>query len=231
MADEQTQRPAERSGAGRIPHEFRDPALLELALTHGSFGGASNERLEFLGDCVLDLVVAEELYQAHPALAEGELTALKADLVSRKSLAEVARTMGLDKAARTGQGLDGRKLPVSVLANLYEAVLCAVHLDAGLDAARAFVRDTMAARLELARLSPAAANPKQELQILLQKAGRALPRYLLLESRGAAHEKVFRVCAEVDGTLHPGAWGRTLREAEAWAAHEALLVLRGEDRA
>lgn len=226
MAQDETQQP----GACGIPHEFRDPSLLELALTHGSFGGASNERLEFLGDCVLDLVVAEELYHAHPELAEGELTALKAELVSRKSLADVARAMRLDEAARTGQGLDGRKLPVSVLANLYEAVLCAVHLDAGLEAARAFVRRTMAAPLEHARLSRAAANPKQELQILLQKAGRALPRYVQLESRGAAHEKVFLVCAEVDGVRHPGAWGRTLREAETWAAREALLALRGEAR-
>jgi ribonuclease-3 len=212
-----------------VLHEFRDPALLDLALTHGSFGGTSNERLEFLGDSVLDLIVAEELYKGQTQLSEGELTALKAELVSRKSLADIARSMNLEAQARTGQGLSGRTLPTSVLANLYEALLGAIYLDAGLEAARAFVLHTMGTALARVQRGHAISNPKQELQILLQKAGRPLPRYVLLESRGAAHEKVFCVCAEVEGVQHTAAWGRSLREAETWAAHEALLALRSKD--
>lgn len=210
-----------------LPHAFGDPALLELALTHGSFGARrDNERLEFLGDAVLDLVVAEALHELEPPLDEGPMTVLKADLVSRRALAVVARELRLDARARIGPGLAGQALPDSVLANLYEALVGAVHLDGGLPAAGAFVRATLKDALERAARERDAANPKQELQILLQQAARALPRYVLLETRGAAHERAFRVSAEVDGEAHPSAWGRSLREAETWAAHEALVALR-----
>jgi ribonuclease-3 len=214
-----------------LPHAFARPELLELALTHGSLGAQrDNERLEFLGDSVLDLVVAEALHELEPPLDEGPMTVLKADLVSRRALAVVARELKLDARARIGPGLAGQALPDSVLANLYEALVGAVHLDGGLPAARAFVRATLQAALERAGRERSAANPKQELQILLQQSARALPRYTLLETRGAAHERVFRVAAEVDGEAHPAAWGRTLREAETWAAHEALGVLRARAR-
>src|SRR5262245_48461235 len=116
-----------------LPHPFRDEALLRLALTHSSLGEPrDNERLEFLGDAALDLVVAEELYRHHSDLPEGELTELKAFVVSRKTLAEAAHQLGLDKLLRLGAGLQERALPRSVLANVYEAVLGAVYLDGGL---------------------------------------------------------------------------------------------------
>src|SRR5258707_2845455 len=144
-----------------LPHAFRDPALLELALTHSSTGAsADNERLEFLGDAALDLVVAEELFRAQPDLAEGELTELKSHVVSRVTLARAARLLELEPAARIGLGLRRRAPPASVLANLYEALLGAVYLDGGLEAAREFARATLAEPLALARARRGSANPK-----------------------------------------------------------------------
>ena len=191
-----------------FPHSFRSPDLLDLALTHSSCGASrDNERLEFLGDAALDLVVAEELFRFHRDLAEGDLTELKASVVSRKTLAEAATALELGSAARLGQGLRQRALPRSVLANLYEAVLGAVYLDGGLEAARAFAVATLSTPLGAVRAR-----------------ARTAPSGVI-ESRGEAHAKAFLVAAEADDERFPSAWGRTLKEAESWAAHEALLVL------
>lgn len=209
-----------------LPHEFQDRDLLELALTHSSLGSSrDNERLEFLGDAALDLVVAEDLFRCHKDLAEGELTELKASVVSRKTLAEAAEALGLGESARLGQGLRQRALPRSVLANLYEAVLGAVYLDAGLDGARAFVLATLSSPLQSVRARDRGPNPKQRLQQLCQSRFGHLPAYVVIEDRGEAHSKAFLVAAEAEGERFPSAWGRTRKEAESWAAHEALLVL------
>jgi ribonuclease-3 len=209
-----------------LPHAFARQDLIELALTHASLGTEhDNERLEFLGDAALDLIVAEELFRHHGSLAEGELTELKAWVVSRKTLAEAARALALDRAASVGQGLRQRSLPRSVLSNLYEAVLGAVYLDGGLEAARAFVMTTLRGPLEQVRRRSQPSNPKQRLQQHCQKQWNALPTYVLLESRGEAHARAFLVAAEVEGERFPSAWGRTRKEAESWAAHEALLIL------
>ena len=215
-----------------VPHDFRDPSLLELALTHASTGGdADNERLEFLGDAVLDLIVAEELYQCGLDRSEGEMTELKAWVVSRKVLADAARELGLEAEARLGHGMRGRVLPRSVLANLYEAVFGAVYLDAGLEAARTFARETLRAPLQEVLERREAPNPKQTLQHRGQLETGAPPTYALLEERGHAHAKAFLVAAEVGDRRFPSAWGRTRKEAERWAAHEALLVLEEEGAA
>ena len=215
-----------------LPHEFADPALLELALTHASPGASQdNERMEFLGDAALDLVVAEELYRAHSDLAEGELTERKAWVVSRRSLAEAARRLELEEAARVGRGLDRRTLSKSVMANLYEAVLGAVYLDAGLDAVRPFVRETLAqelAEVHDRREERPAASPKQLFQERCQRDAGALPRYELLETRGEAHAKAFLVRARLGERAFPSAWGRNRKEAEHWAAQEALYTLDDE---
>ena len=209
-----------------LPHDFRDPDLLELALTHSSLGASrDNERLEFLGDSALDLIVAEELFRFHHDLAEGDLTELKASVVSRKALADAAASLGLGEIARLGHGLRQRTLPRSVLANLYEAVLGAVYLDGGLEAARVFATATLGPQLGAVRARARDANPKQRFQQLCQSRFSALPTYVVLESRGEAHAKAFLVAAEADGERFPSAWGRTRKEAESWAAHEALLVL------
>jgi len=213
----------------RLPHSFREPSLRSLALTHSSADSAvDNERLEFLGDAVLGLLVTEELYARHPDLSEGDLTELRAWVVSRKVLAEAARHMGLEEAARVGSGMRGRALPRSVLANLYEALLGAVHLDGGLEAARTFMLATLATWLERVHSQRTEANPKQALQHLSQQATGEPPAYLVLDERGRAHARAFLVSAQTDGRRFPAAWGRTLKEAERWAAHEALLVLDAE---
>ncbi len=213
-----------------IPHAFRDEALLALALTHASTGEpADNERLEFLGDAVLDLVVAEALYHAHGDLPEGELTELKAWVVSRAVLARAALALGLERELKVGLGMRERTLPRSVLANVYEALLGAVYLDAGLAAAAAFVSATLAGPLERVRRLQRPANPKQALQRVAQLATGEPPRYELVDERGSDHAKAFLVAARIGARTFPSAWGRTRKEAERWAAHEALLVLEDEE--
>ena len=212
-----------------LPHVFRDPSLLGLALTHASAGpGEDNERLEFLGDAVLALVVAEELYHVAPPLDEGAMTELKAWVVSRRVLASVARGLGLAERARVGAGLRARTATSSMLANLYEATLGAVFLDGGLEAARAFARDTLRGPLERVQELKSAPNEKQVLQRHSQTATGIPPEYVLLAERGHAHTKAFLIAAEIAGRRFPSAWGRTRKEAERWAAHEALLVLAQE---
>lgn len=213
-------------------HTFRDPALLELAFTHASTHEASdNERLEFLGDAALDLIVAAELYARSPALDEGEMTEIKAVVVSRPTLGRVARELGLDQRARLGPGLRSRALPTSVLANLFEAVLGAVYLDGGLEAARAFALSTLRPTIDRAAAEFDSTNPKQRLQQLAQTRWATLPAYELVDSRGSAHAKAFLMRARVGETRFPTAWGRTRKEAERWAAFEALLVLDERERA
>ena len=209
-----------------IPHEFYTDSLLRLALTHSSTGRAEdNERLEFLGDAVLDLVVAEKLFRDHPELSEGALTEFKAEIVSRRTLAEAARDLQLEAHVVVGPGLKGRTLPRSVLANLFEALLGAIYLDAGLEEARAFVVEKLAGPLRLARDEKLPDNPKQALQQLSQREWGEPPTYRVLEEFGRSHARAFLVVAEVNGRDYPSAWGRTVKEAERWAAHEALLVL------
>ena len=212
-----------------LPHDFCDPRLLELALTHASTGASEdNERLEFLGDAVLDLIVAEELYRVLPELSEGAMTELKAWVVSRKVLAGVARALELEGQAHVGQGMKARALTSSVLANLYEASLGAVYLDAGLEAARAYAHATLQKPLERVRALQGAPNEKQILQRHSQIGTGVPPAYLVLKERGHAHAKAFLCAAEIGGRRFPSAWGRTRKEAERWAAHEALLVLEDE---
>jgi len=214
-----------------LPHRFSDPALLELALTHASASGErNNERLEFLGDAVLDLIVAAELYRQSPELPEGAMTQLKAHVVSRKALARAADRLGLAAGARTGGGMRRRALPASVLANLFEAVLGAIYVDAGYDAARSFALEYLGDLLAQASAAEELDNPKQQLQQLCQARFGVLPDYQLVESRGRAHARAFLVLARIEDQSYPSAWGRTRKEAETWAAHEALLVL-GEEGA
>lgn len=209
-----------------LPYEFRDLDLLELALTHSSVGAdANNERLEFLGDAVLDLIVAEELYRRHPRLAEGVLTELKAWVVSRRTLAVAAARLGLEPHVRVGPGLQRAALPRSLMANVYESVLGAVYLDSGFEESREFVLRTLHDELDGVHERKGVSNPKQSLQQICQRQSGAPPEYVVLEERGRSHARAFLVAAKSGDERFPGAWGRTLKEAERWAAHEALLAL------
>ncbi len=210
-------------------YEFENRALLELALTHASTGRSeNNERLEFLGDTVLDLIVAEELYGLDSALSEGEMTEFKAWVVSREVLAGAARELGLGERAYLGHGMRARKLPRSVFANLYEAYLGAIYLDGGIEAARAFTLRSLADPLARVSEPQETHNPKQELQQRSQQTTGEPPNYQLIDERGLAHSKAFLVAAEIEDRRFPSAWGRTVKEAERWAAFEALQVLDAE---
>jgi ribonuclease-3 len=212
--------------------EFTDPALLDLALTHASTTSeANNERLEFLGDTVLDLIVAHDLFDRHKHQAEGELTQMKANLVSRATLAEVASELELQSVAKVGGGLRRSTLSRSVLANLYEAVIGAIYLDQGLQAARNFVRESMGVRFQVDSKKKNAPIPKQDLQQYGQQAYGEPPQYELLDTRGEAHSRGFLVQAVLHGEKYPSAWGRSIKEAESWAAIEALLLINQRSRA
>jgi ribonuclease-3 len=215
-----------------LGHGFSDPQLLAEALTHPSAHARrgirqSYERLEFLGDRVLGLVVAELLWRRFPDEAEGELTQRHTGLVRRESLVEVARAIGLGRFVilSPGEAQAGARENSSVLADACEAVIAALYLDGGLEAARAFAMATLAPQLGAVHARARGANPKQRFQQLCQSRFAALPNYIVIESRGEAHAKAFLVAAEADGERFPSAWGRTRKEAESWAAHEALLVL------
>ncbi|MEM8711473.1 MAG: ribonuclease III [Planctomycetota bacterium] len=217
-------------------HAFADESLAELALTHASAGISAgdgrrdNERMEFLGDTVLDLVIAEALFGDRARYSEGALTEMKAQVVSRKALAGAALRMDLGAHARIGRGLNRKALSRSVLANLYEAVVGAIYLDGGLEAAREFVLDTLTPELSAARERGGEALPKQAFQEFCQQQFNGPPNYKVIRTRGDANARAFLVAAKAGGRIFPTAWGRTMKEAEHWAAYEALLELGLEPR-
>ncbi len=212
-------------------HKFSDESLAELALTHASAaigdgeGRRDNERMEFLGDTVLDLVIAEALFGDRARYDEGALTEMKAQVVSRKALAGSAERINLPAKARIGRGLNRKALSRSVLANLYEAVVGAIYLDGGLGPAREFVLDTLGPELAAARERGGEALPKQAFQEYCQQEFSSPPSYKQLRTRGDANSRAFLIAARAGGKEFPSAWGRTVKEAEHWAAYEALLHL------
>jgi ribonuclease-3 len=213
---------------GRIGHRFRNAALLEQALTHRSFGASHNERLEFLGDAVLDCVVAQELFERFPGLAEGELSRLRASLVHEAALAAVARELGLPEVLRLGEGehLSGGAERASILADALEAVFGAVFLDAGYDAARAAVTHALRAPLAQLDARAPAKDAKTRLQETLQALHRELPEYRVLQVQGAAHRQVFEVeCLARALGLRATGSGNSRRRAEQRAAENLLKLL------
>ncbi|MCL1963678.1 MAG: ribonuclease III [Firmicutes bacterium] len=207
----------------RLGHAFRESGLLSLALTHPSAAGkegADNQRLEFLGDAVLELCVSDEIYARHPDMREGELTQLRAALVREESLAEAARGFGLGEFLRLDHGEEasgGRDKP-SMLADAMEAVLAAVYLDGGLPAARA-----VCGRM-LGDFTPVAAEPnwKSALQEREQARGHHAPLYHVMGDEGPPHARVFfvEVCLQ-DGRRAQGS-GASKKQAEQEAAKAAM---------
>lgn len=208
-----------------LAHRFADPALLDTALTHRSAGHRNNERLEFLGDAVLGLLVAEALHARHPRASEGDLTRLRAALVREETLAAIARELALGDALRLGPGelRSGGHRRESILADAFEAVVAAVYLDGGLDACRGAVMPLLQARIDSLGDAAATKDPKTRLQEWLQGQGFALPAYTLVESAGDDHRKTFfvRCAADAIGIACVGEGG-SRRGAEA---HAASLVL------
>jgi ribonuclease-3 len=214
--------------ARALGYRFKDPALCELALTHRSAGSAHNERLEFLGDSVLNCAVARLLYEAHPAADEGALSRQRASLVSGETLAQIAVELGLGDCLRLGGGelKTGGFRRASILADALEAIVGAIFLDSGFDAVFNVVRHILGARLT--GLPPAGElkDPKTRLQEVLQARGLALPLYALTSVVGEAHEQSFRVSCEVAVLGIAGAGeGPSRRRAEQLAAERVLAQL------
>ena len=214
-------------------YRFRDPSLLATALTHSSYlhehpgeDVADFERLEFLGDAVVDLVISELLYQTHPDAAEGELTSLRAQLVSGPPLAQLAQELGLHDQARLGRGEaeTGGRRRVGLGASLYESVLGAVYVDGGFDAARQFVLHTMRDLIVDANEQPRR-SPKTDLQEWAQGHGLPLPAYDTAEVNGPEHAREFVVDVAV-GELRARGAGRSKREAQESAASALLEIAR-----
>ena len=205
-------------------YTFRDPSLLETALTHSSYaneaGAAYNERLEFLGDAVLGFISAEHLYKAHPNMPEGELTKLRAGYVCEQNLAAAARRLGLGELLRLGRGekADGGNARNSLLADAFEAVLAAIYLDGGLEPCRGMVRASV---LSLPPAGPVR-DAKSRLQEVLQGQGKPGPEYRTVSESGPDHKKTFTVEAVIDGRPAARGTGRSKKQAEMEAAAFAL---------
>ncbi|MEW6166552.1 MAG: ribonuclease III [Pseudomonadota bacterium] len=217
----------------QLGYRFADRALLTLALSHRSLGARSNERLEFLGDALLNFVAAEALYAAKPAADEGALSRLRASLVREESLARLARDLDLGSAIRLGESelKSGGFRRDSILADALEAVLGAIHLDGGFAAAQAASRRLLQPLLDGLPDAEQLKDPKTRLQEWLQARGRPLPRYEVLGEEGPAHARRFRVrCLLTDSDMYTDAQAGSRRGAEQQAA-EALLqqLAQGSD--
>ena len=212
----------------RIGHSFRDPSLLELALTHRSYGGDNNERLEFLGDSIVNFVIGEALFQRFPQAREGQLSRLRARLVKGQTLAELAREFSIGEQLRLGSGemKSGGFRRDSILADAVEAVIGAIYLDAGMDVAKARVLSWYGTRLESIDLQDTQKDPKTRLQEFLQSRQAALPRYEVTSVEGEAHAQTFTVECHVDMIdKHTLGVGTSRRHAEQEAAEKALTLL------
>jgi ribonuclease-3 len=212
-----------------IRYRFRDPALLLQALTHSSIKTAdnpSNERLEFLGDSVLGLVMTEFLYNFFQSHSEGDLTQIKSVVVSTSVLARESERLSLDQYYSVGKGvIRKKKLPVSLLANVFEAVVAAIYKDAGLEMARRFVVRNLYHQVLAVAENRHRRNYKSILQQWAQKELNLTPTYRVVAEKGPDHLKSFEVVALVGKRKCRSGMGRSKKEAEQIAARETLKVL------
>ena len=215
-------------------HAFGDPDLLRQALRHRSAGGPNNERMEFLGDALVNLIVAEALHERWPKADEGALTRARASLVRESALADVARRMGLGQRIELGPGemKSGGHRRDSILADALEAMVAAIHLDAGFDTCRDRVLPWFATMLDELPVGKVDKDPKTRLQEWLQARQLARPEYTLMQSTGEEHARVFLVrcllAAEAQDPVAAEAEGNSLRAAEQAAA--ALVLAQIEVR-
>jgi ribonuclease-3 len=216
-----------------IEYEFHDPSLLHRALTHASAGPdseAGNERLEFLGDAVADAVVADLLYTHPDRLSEGRMTAARADAASSRTMARVADDMGLTPYLQVGDGMPPRgEWPRSLAANVYEAVVGAVYLDGGYEAARDLVKRTLGPETQRAVREGASGDYKSRLQEAVQGDGGSPPTYETLRKTEPDHAARFEAAVRVNGSRAARAWGGSKQEAEQEAARRALEDMRASD--
>jgi len=214
---------------------FSENSLLEQAFVHRSylnenplFDRPSNERLEFLGDALLSFIVAEKLYEEFPDLPEGALTEIRASLVCRDTLAELASSLGLGDRLLLGHGeeLNGGRSKPSNLANAMEALIGALYLEQGLDATRRFVLEQLAPNLERTKAGQMVPNYKALLQEFVQGQGRPTPVYRLVETSGPDHDRQFVAEILVEGEALGTGEGKSRKAAENQAARAAWARLR-----
>jgi ribonuclease-3 len=221
-----------------LQHKFNNPNLLTEALTHASIANSrlvSNERMEFLGDAVLDVVVCEALYLRFPEYLEGDLTKVKSAVVSRKTCAEISNETGLIDLLITGKGISSRDaMPSSLAAAVYESIIAALYLDGGYEVAKAYILRTMRPKIEAIAADTHQQNFKAVLQQHAQKALGGTPVYEVLDEKGPDHSKCFEVCVLIEGKRYTSAWGPNKKSAEqkaALLALEELGVLKASEMA
>ena len=217
----------------KIGYSFKDKSLLQTALTHSSYANEkhdrslSYERLEFLGDSIVGLVTAEFLYSHEPALPEGRMTRLRAELVCEASLKKVAEELGIGEYMRLGKGEErsGGRSRASILADMVESVIAAIYLDSGMDAARSFIIDRLLKNADLGEQHKIA-DYKTELQELVQRRSDSHISYELTGESGPDHNKTFSFCVYINGVAAGQGSGRSKKEAEQAAACAALEKMR-----
>ncbi len=218
----------------RLGCPIQNEALLRLALTHPSLAHESgeptphNQRLEFLGDAVLQLVLTEKLYAHFPTFDEGQLSKSRAKLVNGETLASLGRAVGLGQHLILSRGEDanGGRDRSSTLADAFEAVLGAIYLDAGLMTARDFILREFEAAISGLDALPGIENPKGELQELLQARSATAPEYVLVSATGPDHDRIFECTVQHGGNVLARGTGRSKKGAESDAALAALKILR-----
>ncbi len=213
----------------KLGHEFSDQSLLELSLTHRSFGSRNNERLEFLGDSIVNFVIAEALYERFPSAKEGQLSRLRARMVRGVTLAELGREFELGDFLRLGTGelKSGGFRRESILADAVEAIIGAIYLDAGMAICHERIRSWFASRLDtLTTTDEQNKDPKTRLQEYLQARQYSLPNYQVTDIQGEAHDQHFSVVCMLDCLDEPSKGeGPSRRGAEQQAARNALKLL------
>ena len=220
----------------RLAYTFRDEGLLRLALTHPSVAHESgeptahNQRLEFLGDAVLQLILTHELYEKFPGFDEGPLTKGRAKLVNRRTLADHARALGLGTCLflSRGEETSGGRERASTLADAFEALLGAIFLDGGFGEAREFISREFGAAFSKLNVPPSIENPKGELQELLQSRSPVAPEYHVVSVTGPDHDRVFECTVQHGGMELARGSGKSKKAAESAAALAALKQLRNE---
>jgi ribonuclease-3 len=212
-----------------LDYRFSNPSLLAEAIAHSSQADnrlASNERLEFLGDSVLALVICRTLFTQFPDYLEGDLTKIKSRLVSRKTCAQLANRLGLTKFVQVGKGMaKTRAMSGSITAGTLEAVIAAIYLDGGLSAASDFILKMFGPLIDQADADEHQENFKSFLQQYVQRQFNMTPDYELLDEKGPDHDKCFESAVVIGERRFPGAWGMTKKDAEQKAAYSALVEL------
>lgn len=212
-----------------IGYNFADPTLLKQAFTHTSSVDSrhsSNERLEFLGDSILSVVICRRLFDKFPKYLEGDLTKIKSMLVSRRTCAKICRQLNLQQHLKIGKGmLANRAITSSLSAGLLEAIIAVIYFDGGMSAAEAFIDRNFGELISSADARQAHGNYKSLLQQYAQQELNATPRYVLLDEKGPDHDKCFELAAVIGDRHFQSAWGTNKKEAEQKAAYNALVEL------